>query len=131
MGCSCRIETSPLICSANQWTGFCRIGTSVMKDSKYSSSQCIIFFLCFSFFFLYVFFHGYSWFTGQQVKRKTMSLYRFYHFHPLQRHSDFSWVITAESSPLGITGIRNRTWNLWYMFFRIHSFCTCTDSWCC
>ena len=25
------IETSPLICTANQWTGFCMIGTSVMK----------------------------------------------------------------------------------------------------
>ena len=26
------IETSPLICSANQWTGFYMIGTSVMKE---------------------------------------------------------------------------------------------------
>ena len=26
------IETSPLICSANQWTGFYAIGTSVMKE---------------------------------------------------------------------------------------------------
>ena len=32
------IETSLLICSANQWTGFCIIGTSVMKDSRRSSS---------------------------------------------------------------------------------------------
>ena len=37
-GSSCQIETSPLICSANQWTGFCIIGTSVMKDSRRSSS---------------------------------------------------------------------------------------------
>ena len=37
-GGSCPIETSPLICSANQLTGFCIIGTSVMKDSKGSSS---------------------------------------------------------------------------------------------
>ena len=37
-GGSCRIETSPLICSVNQWTGFCIIGTSVMKDSRSSSS---------------------------------------------------------------------------------------------
>ena len=33
---SCRspyhIETSPLICKANQWTGFCMIGTFVMKE---------------------------------------------------------------------------------------------------
>ena len=28
------IETSPLICSANQWTGFYIIGTSVMKEFK-------------------------------------------------------------------------------------------------
>ena len=28
------IETNPLICNANQWTGFFMIGTSVMKDSK-------------------------------------------------------------------------------------------------
>ena len=26
------MEKSPLICSANQWTGFCMIGTSVMKE---------------------------------------------------------------------------------------------------
>ena len=37
-GGSCRIETSPLICSANQWTGFCMTGTSVMKYSRLSSS---------------------------------------------------------------------------------------------
>ena len=28
------IETSPVICSANQWTGFYMIGTSVMKELK-------------------------------------------------------------------------------------------------
>ena len=28
----CLIETSPLICSANQWTGFYMIGVSVMKE---------------------------------------------------------------------------------------------------
>ena len=28
------IETNPLICSANQWTGFYMIGTSVMKELK-------------------------------------------------------------------------------------------------
>ena len=26
------IETSPLICRANQWTGFCMIGTPLMKE---------------------------------------------------------------------------------------------------
>ena len=29
---SYRIETSPLICRANQWTGYYMIGTSVMKE---------------------------------------------------------------------------------------------------
>ena len=28
------METSPLICSANQWTGFYIVGTSVMKELK-------------------------------------------------------------------------------------------------
>ena len=30
------IETSPLICSANQWTGFYMVTASVMKGLKYS-----------------------------------------------------------------------------------------------
>ena len=29
------IETSPLICTANQWTGFYMIGASVMKLSNH------------------------------------------------------------------------------------------------
>ena len=29
------LETRPLICSANQWTGFCMIGTSVMKKLSF------------------------------------------------------------------------------------------------
>ena len=37
-GGSCRTETSPLICSVNQWTGFCMIGTSIMKYSRRTSS---------------------------------------------------------------------------------------------
>ena len=28
------IATSPLICRTNQWTGFCMIGTSFMKELK-------------------------------------------------------------------------------------------------
>ena len=31
-GVSYYVETSPLICSANQWTGFYMIRTSVMKE---------------------------------------------------------------------------------------------------
>ena len=34
--CHCFIEISPLICYANQWTGFYIIGTSVMKKNKFS-----------------------------------------------------------------------------------------------
>ena len=30
-GGRCHIETSPLICSANQWTGFYMITASIMK----------------------------------------------------------------------------------------------------
>ena len=33
-GCPYHIETSPLICSANQWTGFYMIETYVMKELK-------------------------------------------------------------------------------------------------
>ena len=33
-GGSCLKETGTLTCSANQWSGFCIIGISVMKDSK-------------------------------------------------------------------------------------------------
>ena len=36
-GGSCRIETRPMTSSANQRTGFCMIGTSVVKDSRRSS----------------------------------------------------------------------------------------------
>ena len=136
------IETSPLICSANQWTVFCIIGTSIMKDSRRSSSTYTeslflyvikhnLLFLLLFFFSIWLFFHEYSRFTGQQVKGEAISLYPFYHFHPLHRHLDISWVIAAESSPLRIAGSRNRTWNLWYTLFRIHSFYTCTGSCCC
>ena len=26
------LETSPLVCKVNQWTGFCMIGASVMRE---------------------------------------------------------------------------------------------------
>ena len=31
-GVPCHIESSPLVCSENQWTGFYMIGTSIMKE---------------------------------------------------------------------------------------------------
>ena len=41
------------------------------------------------------------------MKGEAISLYPFYHFHPIQRHLDISFVITAESSLLRIAG----NWN--------------------
>ena len=134
-GGSCLIETSPLICSENQWTGFCIIGTSFMKDSRRASSTYTkslflhvvknIFCFCFCFFSsIWLVFHEYSRITGQQVKGEAISLNPFYQFHLLHRHLNISWVIAAESSALRIAGSRNRTWTLWYTLFRIHSFYT-------
>ena len=57
-------------------------------------------FFCFC-FSIWLFFHEYSQFTGQQMKREAISLYSFYHFHPLNRHLDifFSiWVFFHEYS---------------------------------
>ena len=64
-GGSCRIETSPLICSANQWTVFCIVGTYIMKDSRpLSSTYTKSLFLhvvkhsllfCFIFFYLLIY----------------------------------------------------------------------------
>ena len=36
------IETSPLICSANQWTGFYMITAAVMKGLKLSELQILL-----------------------------------------------------------------------------------------
>ena len=129
-----------MICSANEWTGFCIIGTSVMKDSRRSSLTYIkslflhvvkhnLLFCCF--FSTRHSFHGYSRFTVQQVKGETISSYPFYHSHSLHRHLDISWVIAAEISLLCIAGSWNWTWNFWYTLFRIHSVYTCTGSCCC
>ena len=54
--------------------------------------------------FLYLFFvfHDYSRFTGQQRDGEAISLTPLYHFHPLHRYLNISWVITARSSPLHI-----------------------------
>ena len=83
------------------------------------------------FFSIWLFPHEYSRFTGQQMEGETISLYPFYRFQPLHRHLDISLVIAAENSPLRIASSRNRTWNLCYTLFRIHSFYTCTGSSCC
>ena len=77
--------------------------------------------ICTCSFSIWVFFYEYSRFTEQQVKVEAISLYSFYHFYPLHRHLNISWVIAAENLPLGIAGSRNRTQNLWYTLSRIHS----------
>ena len=104
-GGPCRIETSPLICSVNQWTGFCMIWTSVMKYSRRSSSTYneslflhvvkhdLLLFFCF--FSIWVFFDKCSRFTGQQVKGNVIFLYPFYYIHLPHRHLDISWIIAA------------------------------------
>ena len=53
------------------------------------------------FFSIWHFFCEHWWFTGQQGKREAICT-PLYHFTPLHRHLDISWVITAESSPLCI-----------------------------
>ena len=77
----------------------------------------------FCFFFYLIFL---SWIFTREI-----SLYPFYHLHPLHRHLDISLVVATESSPLCKAGSRNQTWNLWYTVFIIHLFYTCTGSCCC
>ena len=102
-----------MTCSASPCTNFCIIGTSVMNDSRRSSSTYtesgmllhVVKHLPFLFFFSICFlFHKYSRFTGQQLKGEAIPLYPFYHLHPLHRHLYISWIIAAESSPLHIAG---------------------------
>ena len=66
------------------------------------------------FFSIWVFFHEHSWITRLQGKGEGISLTPHYHFHPLHRHLDISWAITAESSPLYIVSNRTQTGNLWF-----------------
>ena len=40
------MDTSPLICKANQWTGFYILGTSIMKELDYDSYPLSIFDVC-------------------------------------------------------------------------------------
>ena len=121
-GSSCQTETSPLICSTNQWAGFCIIGTSVMKDSRRFLSPYIEILLVhvvkhnllFLFFFLYLPFVS-RIFTIHRAAgegRRAISLYSFCHFYPLDRQFGIIWVIAAEGSPLRKTGSRNRAWEL-------------------
>ena len=63
---------------------------------------------------IWVFFHDHSRITGLQGKGEGISSTPHYHFHPLHRHLDISWAITAESSPLHIANSRTRIGNLWF-----------------
>ena len=67
------------------------------------------------FFFFYLGFLSRT-FTNHRTagEGEGISLTPHYHFHPLHRHLDISRAITAESSPLHITGSRTRTGNLWF-----------------
>ena len=50
----------------------------------------------FCFLSIWVFFYEHSLFTGHQGKGEGIFLTPLYHFHPLRRHLDISWAITAE-----------------------------------
>ena len=50
----------------------------------------------FPFFFIWVFFHEHLRITGLQGKGEGVSLTPHCHFHPLHRHLDISWMISAE-----------------------------------
>ena len=135
MSCRCRIETSPLICFANQWTGFCIIRT-VMIDSKRCSStihqESVLRCSYNSVFFFYLAFLSRKLTIYRTADEgEAISVYPFYHFHLLRRHLDISRVIAAENSHLRIAGSRSRTWNVLYTLFRICFFCTYTGSCCC
>ena len=45
-GGSYHIETSPLICRANEWTGFYMIGTSAMKELRDTVNRLIAIQMC-------------------------------------------------------------------------------------
>ena len=45
------------------------------------------------------------------MRRQILTL--LYHFHLLHKYLDFSWAITAESSPLHKTNNWTQTYNLW------------------
>ena len=73
--------------------------------------EVLSFFCLFFFFSTWVLFHEHSRITGLQGKGEGIPLTPHYRFHPLYRHLDFSWAITAESSPLYIASSRTRTGN--------------------
>ena len=78
------IETSPLICSVNQWPGFYRIETSFMKELRLSSPIilrksflvcCKAEFVFFLFFFLSVIFFKNIHDSEDSREKRRLSLY--------------------------------------------------------
>ena len=100
----------------NEFIEFFKVLSGYRSESKYNFSLLLLRLLATNLLFLLsgFFFHNHSRVTGLQGKGDGISLTPHYHFHPLHRHLDISWVITAESSPLHIGSCRTRTRNLWF-----------------
>ena len=84
--------------------------TSCFKVVKFNITQ-----YSFSAFFFHLCFLSQTFTIHKTAwEVEDISLIPFYHFYPLHRHLDISWVVTAESSPLHTA--RSRTWtgNLWF-----------------
>ena len=106
-GDSCRIETSPLICSANQYTDFYTIGTSLMKELRRSSPIILrkSVLTCrkaeitfFGFFFFCLGFLSQIFTIHRAAGEGGSYLFIFFlPLHPLHRHLDIGRVIVAES----------------------------------
>ena len=100
-------------CSANQWTGFYMIGTSVMKELR-RSSPIILWKSAFTYrkaelgsFFLCGFsFTNIHYSKDSRGEGKAVSLYPFYHFFLFHRHLDIYQVIATGRSSLRIAGSR-------------------------
>ena len=115
-------RTSLSIRSANQCTGFYRIGTSVMKELRHSSPiilrksflKCYKADFIFSFLFSIWIFFFMNIHTSQDNRgRGKLSLYIFfYHFHSPHIYLDISGLNALEGSPLEIGGSQIRNVNL-------------------
>ena len=104
-----------LLC--NQWTSFYMIGAPLWKSDALHPSYSESLLQSYRAEFAFLFFFSLSWFffanilsrfIGQQRKREAISLYPFYHFHSLHRHSEIIRVIAAKSSPLHIANVVRR-----------------------
>ena len=69
--------------------------------------------LCIYFLFRYSFTNIHDS-QDNRGRGEAISLTPLYHFHPLHRHVDTSWTITAESSPLHIANTPSQTGDIWF-----------------